>query len=259
MLLAMAVHDTDENSRTWMTESTLIHLGRTVDWNRHRFFVIDNNSCQKTQDLYGKVRPCGFPNAPFTLIQNESNEGTAKAINKAWRHREPGEHALKIDNDCLIYQAGWADMIEDVFRRDPEIGICALKRKDLVESPWAEGTMKSTLRMLPHERGEQWLIVEEVNGVIGTCEAFSSALLDKIGYLTQPGLYGYDDALASLRAKIAGYKRVFLHGIEISHIDPGGDAYCQWKIDSASRDFPEFSAMAALYEAGVEDIYYDGS
>jgi hypothetical protein len=148
--------------------------------------------------------------------------------------------------------------MEDVFDRDPSIGICGLKRKDLAECPWAEGDMRSTLRMLPHERGQRWLVVEEVRGVMGTCQAYNSALLDKIGYLVQPAIYGFDDSLASVRARIAGFKNVFLHGFEIDHIDPGGDAYCKEKCAMAARLFPVNNVMVIQYEAGILPIYYDG-
>jgi len=194
----------------------------------------------------------------WRLIPLDRNYGTAYAINRAWRHRRPGEHSVKIDNDVVIHQPGWVDWMEDVFTRDPSIGICGLKRKDLAESPYAEGDMRSALAMLPHEKGQRWLIVEVVQSVIGTCQAYSSALLDKIGYLYQPGIYGFDDALASVRARLAGFERVFLHGFELDHIDPGGDAYCVLKMQMASDQWGEFNSLVVQYEAGVRDLYYDG-
>lgn len=255
MLIAMAVYDTIENKRTWMTEWTLNSLLETVDWSKHSLIISDNGSCQATQVLYQEFLDI-IPN--LWVIYNHGNLGTAKAINKAWLHRHPGQHAVKMDNDVVFHQAGWADWLEDVFDRDPSIGICGLKRKDLLEQPSEVGAYKSTLRMLPHEPGQRWLVVEEVKGVMGTCQAFSSALLDKIGYLTQPGVYGFDDALASVRARLAEFKRCFLCGFEIEHIDPGGDAYCKWKIRQADRWLPEFNTEVMLLEMGVKSIYYNG-
>lgn len=252
----MAVHDTVENERTWMTEVTLRSLSNTVDWGKHRLIVSDNGSYQRTIDL---LRNPMWEGLDMEVIYNRENLGTAKAINNAWQHRMSGEHCVKMDNDVHIHQTGWADWMEDVFERDPTIGICGLKRKDLAESPFSEGSMKSTIRMLPHEKGQRWLIVEEVNGVIGTCQGYSSALLDKIGYLVQPGVYGYDDALASLRARIAGFKRVFLHGFEIDHVDPGNTDYTQWKIDEAARYQADFNTLALLYESGAKEVYHAGS
>jgi len=254
MLIAQAVWDTIENDRSWMTWATLDSLSKTVNWDRHRLFISDNGSCDETKNTYAQM----ISRLPFDVLYNETNIGTAAAINRCWRFRKPGEHAVKMDNDVVIHQAGWADWIEDVFERDPTIGICGLKRKDLAESPHAEGAMKSTIRMLPHVAGQRWLVVEEVKHVIGTCQGYSSALLDEIGYLVQPGPYGFDDGLSAVRARLAGFESVFLHGFELDHIDPGGDDYCEWKRQQADKFFPEFNTHVALYETGAKEVYYDG-
>ncbi|MDY7078023.1 MAG: glycosyltransferase [Chloroflexota bacterium] len=247
MLISMAVYSTESNGRAWMTVKTLDSLARTVDWERHRLVVIDNGSCKKVFEYYRRFEKI----FPFYLIVSERNVGTARAVNKGWALREPGEHCVKMDDDVVFHQPEWADWIEDVFERDPQIGICGLKRNDLDESPFAEGSMQSTLRMLPHEKGQRWLVVEEVESVIGTCQGYSSALLDVIGYLTQPGVYGFDDSLSAVRAKVCGFKSAFLCGFEIDHIDPGGTPYTTWKRQVADTYFPDFRTKALLYESGV--------
>lgn len=244
MLVAMAVHDTEENGRSAFTRKTLLSLSETVDWSVHRLFVIDNGSCEATQVVYNEAE------LPFTLVQNSRNYGTAAAINRAWRERHPGEHCVKLDNDVVFHQAEWVDWMEDVFERDPTIGICGLKRSDLED--------KGHVRILPHKKGQRWLVVEEVEGGIGTCQAYNSALLDVMGYLRQPGVYGFDDSLSAIRCTVAGFKNVFLLGPEIDHIDPGGDAYCQWKIQQANRNFAAFNTLAALYLSKLEPVFYDG-
>jgi len=254
MLIAMAVYDTHANNRTWMTKKTLISLGRTVDWDVHWLVVVDNASCFATQEVYEEMRNV----LPFRLLRNEINLGTAAAINLAWKRRRGGEACVKMDNDVIIHQPDWADWLEEVFERDPEIGICGLKRKDIDEAPWKEGNYHSTLRMLPHTLGQRWLVVEEVKHVMGACQAYSSALLDRIGYLNQPSLYGFDDSLASVRARVANFKCVYLHGFELDHIDPGGDAYCAWKRAEAGRQFKAFDTLKTAYQLGIQDVYYDG-
>ncbi len=255
MLMGIAVYDTPQNNRTWMTEATLKSFAETVDWEQHRLVLSDNGSCDATLRLYENAKTW----LPFEVIYNGENLGTARAINKVWRQREPGEHALKADNDVTFAQAGWADWMEDVFARDPKIGICGLKRKDILECPWSDRPeYKSTIRMLPHEMGQRWLVVEWVKHVIGTCQGYSSALLDKIGYLTQPSLYGFDDSLSAVRARVAGFQSVFLHGFELDHLDPGGDDYAQWKQGQSRKYFAGVNSDVVLYEAGLKDVYYDG-
>lgn len=250
MLISMAVFDTHENQRTDLTRRALASLERTVNWDRHRLIVVDNGSCGDTHKVYKSF------DFPFEAIYNGKNLGTAKAINKAWRKREPGEHCVKMDNDVVIHQQGWADWMTDVFDRDSEIGICGLKRKDLEENPWTDTEwLRSKVYMLPHKPGQRWLIVEEVSHVIGTCQAYSSALLNKIGYLNQPGLYGYDDALGSVRAEVAGFKRVFLHGFEIDHLWTGLEEYTNWKRKQAGIHGGEYQELRRQYQSGETPIY----
>jgi len=260
-ILAMAVFDTIENGRSWMTEETIKSLIATVDLGnkrppyegaRHALVISDNGSCEETLRLYEK-----YKKHIFSVVYNGENIGTAKAINKAWQFRCPGEAAIKMDNDVVVHQAEWVDWIEDAFDRDPQLGILGLKRRDLAENPWRppNDRFHSSLRMLPHQRGERWIVVEDVQSVMGTCQAYSSALLDKIGFLSQPGVYGFDDTLASVRAKVAGFGRAFLCGFEIDHIDPGGSEFGQWKIDRASEAWIAYQQWHVQYESGMRDIY----
>lgn len=249
MIMGMAVYDTVDNNRTWMTAATLASLNKTVDWDKHRLFITDNGSCQATKDVLA------MSNA--YVITNDRNQGTARAVNKAWKFRKPGEHALKMDNDVTFAQAGWADWMEDIFKRDPTIGIVGLKRNDLDENPDATGTYTSKLHMIPHYKGQRWIVVEDAKMVMGTCQAYSDALLNKIGYLVQPGLYGFDDSLSSVRSTLAGFRNVFLHGFEIDHIDKGGTMFTKWKHSEAGKRLKDFGSMVLLYQCGAIPLYHE--
>ena len=255
MLIAACVYSTDQYNRLATTRRWFETMRDTVDWSRHRLIVSDNGSHQPMFDLYKEFQE----QLLFKVLDNGSNLGTANAINRAWREREPGEHAVKCDHDWIVHQAGWADYFEDVFYRDPEIGIIGLKRRDLDERPWGEGWKQSTLRMLPQEKGQRWLAVEEVNHVMGTCQGYSNALLEKIGYLYQGNWpYGFDDSLAAARAAIAGFKSAFIVGFDIEHIDMGGDEYTDWKHKVAGDAMRWFNHTRKQYQSGKKDPYYDG-
>jgi GT2 family glycosyltransferase len=232
-LISIAIFDTEDNRRSDLTNNTVYDLLETVDFNKHRLFLIDNASCKETKDIlrhFALDFEHVFPVENLTIIHNETNVGTARAINQAWKQRNPGEHCIKMDNDVVIHSAGWVEQMEECVRKQPQIGIIGLKRKDLMEYPeHPDENFRSQLIMLPHERGEKWMIVEAVGHVMGTCQMYSSALLDKIGYLYQPGIYGFDDVLSSYRSHAAGFWNVFLPHIEIDHIDPGGTPYTDEK------------------------------
>ena len=259
----MAVYATEENNKTEIARRTIQALLRTVDWEKHRIIIINNASCEAAKmmlDDWESAVDAGFWKATrdtFTVIHNDENSGTAGAINMAWKLRQPGECVVKMDDDALIHDAGWCDRLEEAIQRDPQIGIIGLKRKDLMENPWRNDQFKSELRMLPHEPGESWIVVEEVGHVMGTCQMYSPALLDKIGFLFQPRLYGFDDSLAAVRCRVAGFKNCFLPHIRIDHIDPGDTPFQEWKHKVSGEDMPEYNRLKAGYQNGTIPVYYN--
>lgn len=242
-LIAMAVHDTEENNRTEYTRRTINNLIETVDWEQHRLIIVDNGSCYKTKSLLQWAATQDLMLGKISIITNTENIGTAKAINQAWALREPEEYLVKMDNDVEIHNYGWLEDMQEAIERKPTLGIVGLKRKDLMENPYRNDAWKSTLEMLPPYKEARWMVIENVEHCMGTCTMFNPNLIYKIGGLMQPGMYGFDDTLASVRAKLAGFTNAFLPHIEIDHIDTGGDAYTQWKRDYAGERANEFYRM----------------
>jgi GT2 family glycosyltransferase len=236
-LIAMAVHDTEQNQRSKYTKETIESLYETVDFENHRLIIIDNNSCIETKNIISEFLT--YTNRNIDVITNTENVGTAKAINQAWAMRQPGETLVKMDNDCVINHFGWVEDMEIAMLKGG-YGIMGLKRKDLLQSPTSEDIWKTTLKMIPHEKGEPWYVVEESEDIMGTCTMFHPTLTDKMGGLLQAGVYGFDDTLACVRAKLLGYKLAFIPHIDIDHIDEGGDAYTEWKRKYAGDRMKEF-------------------
>ncbi len=259
VLIAMAVHDLIDSGRTGLTDRTLQSLLKTVDFNRHKLYIIDNASCEATHAIYKKFAhefTQKFNPSNLTIIWNEENLGTAKAINKAWTYRLPGQHCIKMDNDVEIHQIGWVDLMVECAERHAELGQIGLKRKDCWEHPGhTDPNLRSVLVMLPHTPGEKWLTVEAVNHVMGTCVLHTSNLLDKVGYLYQPSLYGWDDVLMSYRSHLAGFWNVFIPSVEIDHIDPGGTQYQDWKQQRAGLDMSEMERLQKAYADGSRSLF----
>ena len=249
-LIAMVVYDPPGEPRTQLMMGALCSLIHTVNPERHRLILVSNGITDQSRELIDKAVKC-------PIIETGGNIGTARAINRAWQLREPGEHCLKVDSDVLIHEPGLFDKLEECVARDPQIGIIGLKRKDCVENPWAnEGDWThSKLHMLPHTPGETWLIVEKVQHVMGTCCLFNSALLDKIGYLVQAGRYGFDDALAAIRCQQAGFYNCFYPHYNIDHPDPGGTRYQSWKESESSKRMNRYFQIANEYRSGARSIY----
>lgn len=261
-LISTAVFDQEGSGRTIYTERYLQSLLDTVDFRKHRIAIIDNASCNATQEVimeFMKIMDDKYW-GQFQLFHNKENVGTAKAVNMGLKTRFPEEHCIKIDNDVEFNQVGWVDEMEEALRRKPDIGILGLKRKDLGEAPFEDidPLWRTTLEMLPHKGGEKWMIFERCNhGIMGTCTMYNYRLLDKIGYLYQPTIYGWDDGLISTRSRLAGFVNGFLPYIGIDHIDPGNTDYQKWKENHAGETIGIASQIDADYRSGKRPIYED--
>lgn len=251
-LIGMACYSTSENKKDDCLHKTLQGLNSTVDFSKHRLILSVNAYTGRTQDIFKYHR-----HIISEVIYNSENIGTAKAINKAWQRRAPGENAIKMDDDIVIHDKGWIDDMEAAIINDPQIGQIGLKRKDLIENPeHKDPDYKSYLLMLPHIPGHPWRIVEKVKHVIGSCVMHSSALLDKVGYLFQPGKYGYDDVIMSHRTYLAGFYSCFLPHFNIDHIDTGTTPYQGWKEKHAGEHTATMVVLVKEMYSGTKPIYH---
>ena len=249
----MAVFSTPENGKDKYLKRTLQSLSDTVDFSRHRLQLSVNAFTPETMIIFNE-----FKHIIDDIIFNSENIGTAEAINKVWARRQKGENAIKMDDDVVINTPDWLYLMEESIRRNRYIGQIGLKRRDCMENTThGDPFYKSELIQAPHKPGEKWIIWEKVSHVMGTCVMFSDTLLNKIGYLYQPGLYGFDDSFASVRSKVAGFINVFLVGVDIEHIDPGGGIYQEWKLKEADKVWNQYQGIVRSYMDGTRPIYYN--
>jgi GT2 family glycosyltransferase len=254
-LLSMAVFDTEENNRTELTKKTVTHLLPQLR-EEDELLIVDNGSCYATRKFLSSFSK----DENVHVVHLEKNIGTAKAVNIGWMQRKPGQYCVKIDNDVIIDNDNWIAEMEEAMQHDKALGILGLKRKDLMETPYfPDINYRSSLKMLPHEPGERWIIIEVAKHIMGTVTMFSPELLDKIGYLYQPTVYGFDDGIACVRARAAGFYNAFLPHIEIDHIDKGGDGYTDWKRKHAGEHIDEASKYMTDILLGKVGYYYDGN
>lgn len=252
-LIGMAVYSTLENGKDEYLVKTLQSLAETVDFSKHRLMLSVNAYTPTTEIILAN-----FSQIISHIFWNDSNLGTAEAINKVWEQRRPAENAIKMDDDIIIHHEDWINLMEESIRRDPTIGQCGLKRRDCWESVTHKDEFyRSKLIQLPHAPGEKWIVVEEVHHVMGTCVMHSAALLNKVGYLYQPKLYGFDDSFMSFRSRLAGFKNVFLTSVDIEHIDRGDTGFQKWKQDHAAECWGPYHQTLQAYRDGTKSIYYN--
>lgn len=252
-LVSMVVYSTEENKKDECLAKTLKSLDSTVDFKKHRLMLSVNGATEVTKRIIHNNR-----DIISHVFWNDENLGTARAINKIWQERKEGEHVVKMDDDVVIHQSGWLDLLEEIVTIDPTIGQAGLKRKDCIESTThPDPYYRSELIQLPHTPGHKWITVEKVHHVMGTCVLHSSALIDKVGYLFQPSKYGWDDVLMSARSIGAGFSNVFASHIDIDHIDEGQTPFQGWKEKVALEHLHEINGLIHKYKVEKKDIYYN--
>lgn len=260
-ILAMCVYDTEENRRSEYTRRTLDSLFLTVDFSRYPLYIIDQNSCNATKDILNIFRNKFikmFPKENLNTIYLDENIGTARGINLAIKKRGNG-HVIKLDNDVIWHTRYWVDRLELAAERLPEFGILGCKRKDLAQHTHQSNPhFISKVDMIRHEPGEEWLFVEKVVDVMGTCVMYTNRLLDKTGYLKQYGVYGWEDCLMSYRSTAAGFYNGFIHPIHIDHIDTGEiELYIKEKQRLAGKVGHLFQQEALAILKGEKPYYFD--
>lgn len=237
-LIAICVHDTEENDRTKYTKETLRSLKETVDWTKHVIYIIDNNSCGETKSFLKDFRK----QMEFAIMALDTNVGTAKGINMALSVRKPNQMCIKMDNDVVVHQSGWVEEMEQIIAQNAQIGILGLKRDDVLGDFTADGNLLYG------------------DDIMGTCTALNPALLDKVGYYFQHSTqYGFDDSNMSVRSLAAGFKNAFIANIKITHLDEGGTEYTEWKKQEAGVWLQEVTIYHDMIRRGIVDYYYDGN
>lgn len=253
-VLVMAVFDTDQNHRSWMTDDCLHSLSKTVDWDKHKLIVVSNGSCFDTVKIIKKWEH----SINMHVAWNKENIGQAAAINQGWktaREISPDHLLGRIDNDVQLQTNGWLDLLEQCVWRDPKIGIAALKHADLLDCPEQEGYLKTSYHTLPHKRGEKHIIIEKVNHCLGAVQLINPMLFEKIGYLDVLGQWGWEDHLYSVRCQLAGFYSAYCHVGHFVDLDEVKDAtYQSWKDRIAQAWGLVHEQRAVEYRAGTRPL-----
>lgn len=233
MLIVMCVYATEANGKLKYVRECLASLAETVDFEKHRAIIVNQASCAEAADWLRAWQPEGVQ-----IIHLSKNIGTARGVNMGLIQRGNGEVCCKTDDDVTWGVIGWADEMERVLRERPEIGILGLKRDDVY------GVMAKDGEVL------------YCDDIMGTCTAYSPALMDKIGGLAQFSCYGYDDSLYSVRSLAAGFRNAFLPAIPIVHLDEGGTEYTDWKINEAGLHLQHVSILMNMIRNGEKGYWY---
>lgn len=238
-------------------------------------YIVDNGSTDGTADwlaaAYGEE---DYLAEGLEVLLLPHNIGTARAVNKAWQWARPGQICVFMPNDVTVAEPDWLLYLAAVFEKWPDAGTVNLKWAGVVYRPdhpdprlktkllgnvsLAE---KSSNPSFPAHAGScDGFPVEHTLHPFGAALAARPALLHAIGGMNQPGLYGWDDILYLARANVAGFKNVFLDGMQAEHFDSGGQEvntanYLAFKAVQAKEGSRAIGSLCADYASGRRSIY----
>jgi len=218
---------------TWNNKDYVIELLtslKTINYNNHDIFVVDNASTDNTCE---SIR-AQFPHV--NLIVNPENLGGTGGFNTGMTYvlnKGGYNYIWLLDNDAVVEKDTLIELVK-VMENDDRVGIAGSiimePDEDMIVElgayvSWSIGTWKPNLRNKKISKMEE-LDNAEVDYVAACSALVRNEMLQQIGVMDERYFIHWDDIDLSLRAKAAGYKvmaspksKVY-HGIEDKPINP---------------------------------------
>ena len=196
--------------------------------------VVDNGSNDGTLEMLKADYPA------IQVIANGANLGYTKPMNQALR-RASGEYLIQLNPDTFV-NSGALDTIYKYMQSNPQVGICApkvLNRDGSMQwqcrrseaRPWDVITYFTRLGQLfpASPRFAGYLMtykspdeIYEVQAVSGSCMIIRRTVIDEIGYLDEDYFAYQEDTDFCFRARLTGWKIVYLPLAQIIHYGAEG-------------------------------------
>ena len=207
-----------------------------------QIIVVDNRSNDNT------VKMIHEKHSSVTLIQNNRNEGYTIPMNRAMKEAD-GEYLLILNPDAFVKPKAVA-ALANFLDLHPEVGIAGPKVLNVdgtfqkscrrgVARPWNvisyftglaarfPDNSKYTGYHLSHLDEN---ILNEVDGVSGSCMMIRRNLIDKIDCFDERFFAYQEDSDYCFRAKAAGWKIYYVPEAEVIHdAGRGGSAACKYR------------------------------
>ena len=223
-------------------ESLLAHTRENVI-----VHVVDNGSTDGTADW---LRECASRHSKVRLFLLPTNMGVAVAANLGWAAAPAADYYLKLDNDMIILQPDWLDMLFSLAERNPEIGMLGYQVYD---------RYKTERITLP---GGDTFITSDCVG--GACVLSPRRIHEQFGFWNEDyGRYGFEDLEYGVRLHQGGWR--------IGYVDAPGRVehagYAEGAVDAAAeRSKNSFVARETtgkklyvlnrfLFESGIRPLY----
>lgn len=186
-------------------------------YHNYHIVVVDNNSSDDSVTLIEREYPM------VTVIKNSDNYGYAKGNNIGIRHAT-GKYIVILNPDTVV-EKKWLQELVKTAERDTRIGICASKvllyhhRSILNSVGLYKGRDGKTRHLGDGEIDNgQYDMLMEIFAAPGVSMLLRKEMLEEVG-LFDEAYFMYDEDLdLSWRAKLAGWKCVYVPHSRVYHI-----------------------------------------
>jgi len=178
-----------------------------------RLLIVDNGSEPPVRAALGAVQPRGMIQ-DVVLLQNETNEGFPKGMNRGLR-ASSAPYACLLNNDLRV-GPGWLSRLVEVAQAHSDIGVVNPASNPFGEYPPRGSSIEAYAASLERKRG----IYVEVGMCIGFCMLITRQVLDRIGQLTEEvERIFFEDEDYCMRAQLAGFRCVVAHASYVYHAE----------------------------------------
>jgi GT2 family glycosyltransferase len=207
-------------NRKDLLNACLLSLARQRDV-PFEVILVDNGSTDGSLEM-ARSRFGTEPTFRLTIIANQENRGFCEANNQGIAEAR-GEFIALLNNDAEA-EPDWLAALRAAFDFDANIGMAA--SKILVHSdPTRIDKVGHLIYLDGQNRGRgtgerdqgQYDLVEEVSWPDGCAAMYRAAMLDEIGAFDEDFFAYADDAELGLRARIAGWRCLYIPGAVVRH------------------------------------------
>lgn len=178
-----------------------------------RLFIVDNGSEPAVRAFLASVKPWGAIQE-VTLLQNETNEGFPKGMNRGIQASSAPFICL-LNND-LRFTTGWLQELIEVASAHPPVGLVNPTSSTFNNHPPKGMSLEAYATQLKQFHGRY----VEVGMCIGFCLLVKRDVLNRIGGLSEEvERIFYEDEDFSERAQQAGYQCVVAQGAYVYHAE----------------------------------------
>jgi GT2 family glycosyltransferase len=187
------------------TKQCLESLIRITKYHPYELIVVDANSTDGTLE-YLRSKP------EVRLVCLEKNYPYSHSLNRGIKAAK-GEFLCFINNDTIIVQPEWLNILIECAENDEKIGVVGprLYRQHLVNSTRGDEWQCARYITPDGKHINIWPSNDTVTPctyVVGACFLLKSELIDKVGLFDEGFFFGYDDVDYCLRTWKAGRKVV---------------------------------------------------